>query len=395
MNKKCMQRRQPGAVSLFVVIFAALLMSIVTVSFIQLMLKDQQQATANDLSQSAYDSAQAGVEDAKRLLLAAQSCTPSSAQCQQMQAAVASGKCSTIADSGLVSQQNQETMIQETNDPNGTSAALDQAYTCVKITPNTPDYENKLAANESNLIPLRSASGTPFDTVTISWFSAADLSNGATTVTPRPVGNQQLPPQASWNATTPPILRAQLIQTGSSFSLSDFDNANSNTLFLYPTNLMSFGNPTLLNFASDVRRNNLNTGPEVVACTPALGVATQYACVARITLPAPQDGDTTNRGAYLRLSSLYNGTHYTVTLNNSKSAYSVVLFNNVQPIVDSTGRANTLFRRVSARVELTGSMPYPEAAVDLAGGLCKNFIVTNNPNDYQDFATNCVAPSGS
>lgn len=389
VNKKCMQNsRQSGAVSLFVVIFAALLMSVVTVGFIQLMLKDQQQATANDLSQSAYDSAQAGVEDAKRLLLAAQSCsTAPGANCPAIQSAISSQACDTLAKSGLIGTPGTETLVQQSSG----DTTLNQAYTCVKITTQTSDYQNKLARDESNIIPLKSTG--PFDTITINWFSSSDLSPGASTVTFPTTGNVSLPPVgSSWGVTVPPLLRAQLIQTGTGFTLGDFDattgdnKSNNSTLFLYP----SLAGSTTSDFTFDTRHaTSVAMAPQPVKCVSTVGVAQLYSCSVSIKLQAPIDGNVGQRGAFLRLSALYNAAHYTVQLSNGPTP---ILFDGVQPVVDSTGRANNLFRRVNARVELKGEMPYPAAAVDLAGGLCKNFLVTDKQADYQDFApSGCTA----
>lgn len=104
-----------------------------------------------------------------------------------------------------------------------------------------------------------------------------------------------------------------------------------------------------------------------------------------LALPAPKNGSLMNRGANLRLSSLYNDTQIELKLLNTAGEY--VKFDSVQAEVDSTGRANDLFRRVKARVELTASMPYPEAAVDIAGNLCKEFFVTDDPAEYESSCT--------
>lgn len=388
MVKVATKRNQSGAVSLFVVIFAALLMTIVTVSFVQIMVKDQQQAGIQDLSQSANDAALAGVEDAKRLLLLDQSCRDGTAAATINCAAIATAltpvpgqnetDCNALSQAGIVGETNNETLIRQTAGDN--AEKLDQAYTCVKIGVNTVNYEGKLEANKTTLVPITGVS--TFDSVEISWFTSQDVSSTNTNPTigfPSPSPEVNLPRIGTeWPLNYPPLLRTQLVQLGGSFKIVDFDDtqagrSNAHTLFLYP------GEAGLSNFdfAVDGRRSG-TSAPHLTQCEPNF-LTEQYLCKATITLPAPIDGNVVDRNAYLRLTSLYNGARFSVKLKNGGSD---VLFNRVQPEVDATGRANDVFRRVKARVELKGDFPYPEAAIDMVGDLCKNFTITDAEAGY-------------
>lgn len=369
-------QHQSGAVSLFIVIFTALLVMVLSVSFVRLMLQDQQQATTVDLSQSAFDSAQAGVEDAKRALLRYQhACTTGNGEeCNRLRQAFgltdADKTCDTLAKASVAGETgSSETMIQQTTG----DANLDQAYTCVKISLDTADYVGELRLNESKVIPLR-ATGS-FDAVELSWFDSRDLSGSGWQ---HPPAGVTLP--ATWPTRTPPLLRAQLMQHSGSFTLDQFDSdevggSNAKTLFLRP---VRSGGLNRVEFARYGRQAN-NIEPSGVDCTD-IAVSGGYSCKVKLLLPNPIGGDAGSRTAYLRLSAPYNGTHYSLRLLSGDSS---VNFEGVQPKVDSTGRANDLFRRVESRVELQdATFPYPEAAVDITGNLCKEFTITNQPDGY-------------
>lgn len=392
INKVVYQRSsERGGASLFIVIFAAMLMTIITLSFIQLMLSDQRQATATDLSQSAYDSAQAGVEDAKRLLLFQKSCQGSATTpCAQATQAINSRECYSVkwGLTGDASSRGETTVERSASAGVGDDTALDQAYTCVKVTPDTDDYKGGLLTDgSSTLVPLKGL--TSFNTVELSW---ADKSNVGGVAAAIPYGNSTgstiLPAAAAWNPATPAMMRAQLVQTSGAFTLADFDTenagkSNANTLFFFPTTTGS----TVSGFALDERRNPSTPAqpqPQRVTCKPDLKLD-NYACSVRISLPDPIGGDKDSRAnAFLRLSSVYVGTNFQVRLFNGAS---LVKFDNVQPIIDSTGRANDLYRRVETRVELSADVTYPDAAVDVRGDLCKNFMVTDAPAGYINYCT--------
>lgn len=391
---------QRGAVSLFIVVFSALLITIVTIGFVGIMVKDQQQASTTDLSQSAYDSAQSGVEDAKRAILRYQSICASGGDCVAAAKEIDSSdpnstlKCNQAITKTLagVVMANNEVKVQ-TQAGNSNESALDQAYTCVKINLNTDDYVGVLAQDASKVIPL--VSTKPFNRIKIEWFSIKDIAGNTTTVdVPLFGAGVPLLGQSSWTSAAAPnrpsIMRAQLIQfAASGFSLSDFDDtgsnikASNNTLFLYPTTIGASDKY----FNADARKTAKNI-PQI-SCSTSLAVEI-YSCSATIVLPQAVVA-TNDHVEYLNLTSLYKKSNYRVTLIDSAGA--LVQFNAVQPSIDSTGRTNNLFRRVQSRVELVDSnFPYPEAELDLTGSLCKNFIITDKVSDYT--AANSITNGG-
>lgn len=383
--------RERGAVSIFIVIFTALLVTVVTTSFVQIMLRNQQQASNNDLSQSAYDSAMAGVEDAKRALVSLKKCqrlvAPGNA-CDNLRLALTNNgdQCEILGDNANVnigvSFNNGEVQV---GDP-----SLNQAYTCVKVAVQTSSYEGALLDQDDTVVIPLLPVGDPnaVTAVRISWYTKADLPQGSAAAS-IPAGTD-LPRFDRWGSgptssirNVPPIMRSQLMQfaKGKDITLQDFSGGAARSRFLYPnvngTNVILSGS-----FEDDTRRATPNS---VLAggCKANFNYG-GYACSVELALPAMTGADI--REAYLQLAALYNQNtvHYKVELLNGVGAANVVSFDNVQPEIDATGRASDLFRRVKARVTVSPSgtpLPFPEAPVTTKD-LCKEFFITNSPDDY-------------
>ncbi len=384
--------KERGAVSLFVVIFAMLLLTVVTVSFLRIVMTDLRQSSDVDLSQSAYDSAQAGVEDAKRALLRYQAycSTTTEANCNTLANQLSVDSCNTaLRIGGVVPGTSGEVPVQSTSSSSA-SASFEQAYTCVTMRLNTSDVVGSVEDGTSKYIALKGANpssgaSTDFNEVTVSWFSQKNLSSPSQPISL--LSQSSLSPllkQTDWPSNRPPILRTQLMQTGSSFTLSDFDSinassqSNANTLFLYPS---SDGTQATSFVGRDIRSSGAGDSPDAaspgttplpIRCVSALSSG-GYACSVRLTLPDPVGGGS--RQGYLRLTPLYGATQFQIKLSNNGVP---VDFKGVQPSVDSTGRANDIFRRVETRVELSpDGTGLPDAAVDVSTEFCKDFAVTD------------------
>lgn len=384
---------QHGGVSLFIVIFTALLVTIAATGYVQIMAKGQEASTNNDLSQRAYDSALAGVEDAKRALIKFARCS-ATAGCNTsaMQTAFDSNRCDTLAQGaiGVASARLTNTGEEPVGD-----GSQNQAYTCVKIELESNSVVDDLATDGS--VTVKQLKSTDeFSKVRISWFTQADLPPGAAIDFFEDTdGNKtglSLPPEPEqWGENSPPLLRLELLPFANSPSdrtTKDLDALDklTRTLFLYPVASATTPAPTnTLDFDNDDQRQpNHKNNPQAVLCETTFN-AREYACSAVIDLPNALAAS--EKPALLGLTTIYNRgqTHFKIELLDTAPGnnVAVVPFNGVQPVVDSTGRAGDLYRRVRANVTVAGIPdPYPNATLNVLGNLCKDFFITNDYSDY-------------
>lgn len=370
MLKISSENREAGFVSIFTVIFFILLITVLTVGFLRIVGDEQRQATDNDLTASALASAEAGVEDAKRALLLYKQTGDA-----DLKAAFDAKQCNTLTSSSVANK-----IKSSQGALNSEKSTFLQSYTCVTVQLNTDDYQNTAVKGKSQLIPL-DGGGASFDSVKLSWHSA-DLDG----VPKNLAFSSLLPDVATWQQNGyPAFMRMQVIPVPANFKLSDLNN-NTKTAYLVPGS--NSGQSTLDLNAYDNRSPDdqvlrQKSTPFLVRCNQT---AQPYVCSLTVNLtgglvPAGQK-------LYLRLTSVYANTHFSVSL---QQAGSTVQLYQVQPIVDSTGQANDVFRRVQARVDFSNPN-LPEFSLESGDDICKDFEVSANATDYKNNAPICETP---
>ncbi len=389
--------RQHGFVSLFSTIFFMMLITVITIGFIQITATEQQQALNNDLSASALASAQSGVEDGKRAIIKYFSLTnpvDKATYYAQMTTPNSNG-CTAITTSQIGIDLGLSATGNVVN-----NSQINQSYTCLSVNLNSPDYLGESSAGKSQLVPLKAVGGA-YQQVKVSWHllssavgSDGDGLPGATPGTAPfyaagpllyPAINATTP-ALGWNALGyPAYLRVQLYGHPSSgnFTRADLNNRSRSVLLVptqsgtLPTTPINFGvadpNPGVF--------NTTEISPQTIQCdaSPTSNIGS-YACTALLELPTPAAYVSTANTYYLRITPIYGATHFRVAMVNNSSE---VNFDQVQPIVDSTGRAADVFRRLQARVMVNNLSNYPEFAAESANTICKNMRVANTGANYQ------------
>lgn len=375
---------EQGFVSLFTVIFFAMFITIITIGFMRIMIIEQQQALNNDLTASALTAAESGVEDGKRAILKYQS-MPSGAAKNALLGALTSSQCNAITNNTTA----QSIGIRASGSVTG-QANLNQFYTCLTVNLFSPDYLSSASAGKSDFIPLRAQANADYDQIIVSWHLVSATvgddgdgrpSNYAPSTTP-PSLPQVAGSASSWATRGyPAYMRLQLYgYPGGSFTRASISD-RSRSVFLIPATVGTAGTTPISLDTADPLPHQFDADKSLaqnIRCTPTpatVAVGT-YACMATLSLPSGASFQSTANTYYLRLTPLYGNTHFKVQLKNS-STNAIVNFSEVQPIVDVTGRASDVFRRVQARVRMGNITDLPEYALETANTLCKNMQVSD------------------
>ncbi len=438
MNKKF----RKGAASFYIVAFATLVLVIVAASFAIVIISAISRTSNDDLSQSAYDAALAGVEDAKLAYANYKACIQKSAtyqdaltggndvNCQDIVYFMNHPDCDMVAHMlGRIGKREKgEVFVQETKTSGGSSNNINEAYTCVMIKTSLSDYRASLSANNTYQVVKVNLDGgvraSDIETVRLSWYSnreGAIFNYTNFLSTTQRVTFQSL---KSVKVATPPTITASLIQTANSFTLEQLNGKASGaqtdraTMYFVPTDSRSAAMTSVsnnytgayngnTNRISDVQiastNDHMKDLPFVTFCDPN-NTSDEFACSVEMKLPRPIGGDRSDETFMFVVSLPYgqpdtdfsleflciNGNPCSTQTNpdGSSSSSNIAMLDGAQIVIDSTGRANDLYRRVELRLESTdATFAYPMYAIQVFGEktgstapLEKNLTVTREWN---------------
>ena len=377
---------------------------IIAISFAAIMISEMTRTSNDDLSQSAYDSALAGVEDATLAFNNYQKCLGTAPlepngdgniTCGEIVYWVQQGECDMVAHIlGRIGEL--ETGPVEIRESNVASNNLSQSYTCVKLETILSDYRSTLSSGQSSkLVRVKRTDGgasSDIKKIKISWYSDKTNSKFQYSHYLATGGGKAVFPNAVTKLALPPAISLSLIQTAKNFSFSDFDLTVDNTtdrgtLFLLPSGVMDAaarktGSNYIGAYNSEVGNNIIgategflkandkvkDNRPFMVYCPEYSG--NEFACSVTIDVPDPVGGERNDETFAFVVSLLYGrpSTDFAIEFYCADGAEcapksviddddietakkSQVYLEGSQVKIDSTGRANDLFRRVESRLE--------------------------------------------
>lgn len=338
IQQKMRTAREAGLVSIMVTLILMIVISLIVLGFAQISRRNQRQALDRQLSTQAFYAAESGVNDARDLINQAVTAGNTIA---------AKSDCS--PGSGMYAGLNPDL------DGVGNNEA---EYTCVLVNP-TPEtlLYGDVGNASSTIVPIVSASGTNISRISLTWRTK---DNTATPLTGCPGSTSGVfSPTSAWSCGYG-VLRMDLVPTSGTFNYAILQN-NTITTFFVP---LSVGG---------------STGADHVAVNgnDRIGVDCSDAeCKFDIT------GFNENQ-YYMRVSSIYKNVSLQVTAYDAPG--NQLTLKDAQAVIDATGKAQDVLRRIQVHVPLTASSQnqMSDYVMQSTDSICKRFVTMDNYFDTQ------------
>ncbi len=324
-QQKSAQNDEDGFASLVIGLVLVLVLALLTVGFAQLTRHEQKQALNSQLASQAYYAAESGINDAVQALKAG--------------TAIPNANTNTCVPLPL---------------PGTTSAVINAAvgaeYSCVIVNTETKVLEKTVDPNTAWTV-VSDTSSSP-DSVTVSWQSL----DGQTASCPA----AKFSPEDVWNAANcPAVLQFSMTPLGSGVDRNSLIT-NTFTAYLFPSN--TGGSTT---YSTAVANQAQIVGGN---CTGA-GL-----CSVTVTTPGVS-------GPFLfHIFDTYDVSDIKISAERGSSP---ITFNGGQAVIDVTGKARNVLKRLSVRVALDNNQDIVDYTIE-AQNVCKRLVTQLNNTTYDD-----------
>jgi hypothetical protein len=346
---KNIRSNESGFAALIIALVLVIVLSLVTVGFAELMNNNQQQATNKQLASQAYYAAETGVNDAATAI----------------EAGYQDAK-TTCGTTGVVANEPGSQYLDNTaNTKVGSSGTV--SYPCLLINPTPPGAEyGSIPANNPTVVEMEgvNSSDAPqvVNSITVSW----EATNGTANFLPVNNTCSSLSTSAAWPASTGML----------KFTLIPINNLTRSALineeyvaYLCPTG----GNGTITNSVYSAADIGANAGVTLDGQCADQASTESEPDYCNVSVSGLNIMDATTY--IMELQSIYSPVQ--AYLNEWSGTPSGIPLDTgqAQTLIDSTGEADGILKRIQVRLPDHNNYPEPVAAVQSMGNLCKQLAL--------------------
>lgn len=367
-------RNEQGMVAIVVTMMVLVVLSLTTLGLAKMARNEQRAALDEQLNSEAFYAAESGINDTVAAIRSksyrgnngAGSITDPQNTCQHN---------NTITNSAPGTGQKFEML--DSNSPSKNQTIIDllggisanTEYTCLLVDtrPSTLEY-GSLDTQRSTYADLSfvTSAGAPASAskIVVGWQMPDGTSNF------RPVGSKDFPPLTGWDvgaSQTTPVLKIDLTDLNHNPLSRDWLINNTLTTYLYP-GAGPVNTPAPLTFSTEVNNPQKKGSITSGNCNPAnTNDKSPRYCNVIIDLGGG------GQHYFLRMLSVYHNSR--VTVKAFDAGGNLLGIRGAQTVIDSTGKASDVFKRVQVRVDVQRTANFSEYAIEAGDSICKRLLV--------------------